>query len=69
MDKTKKVGRLSNQAPFDRDQYLHFLRAEDGLTIVEYALAAGLIVAAIAVSFGVLGATIDAVIVTVIAAL
>jgi pilus assembly protein Flp/PilA len=65
----KKDGQLSNLASFAHDQYLHFLRAEDGLTIVEYALAAGLIVAAIAVSFGVLGGTIDAMIVTVIAAL
>ena len=65
----EKVCNLSNRASFVRDQYRHFLHAEDGLTIVEYALAAGLIVAAIAVSFGALGATVDALIVTVIAAL
>lgn len=60
---------LSNRVSFIRDHYLHFLRAEDGLTIVEYALAAGLIVAAIAASFGLMGTTIDGLIVTVTLAL
>ena len=65
----KNVCKLSTRASFIRDQYLHFLRAEDGLTIVEYAIAASLVVAAIAVSFGILGTTIDALIVTLVAAL
>jgi pilus assembly protein Flp/PilA len=63
------IRKLSNRASFIRAQYLHFLRAEDGLTIVEYAIAASLVVAAIAVSFGILGTTIDALIVAVIAAM
>ncbi|MFT5500606.1 MAG: pilus assembly protein Flp/PilA [Woeseiaceae bacterium] len=65
----KQVCKLSNRASFVRDQYLHFLRAEDGLSIVEYAIAASLVGAAIAVSFGILGTTIDALIVTLVAAL
>ena len=69
MDKMKKVGQLSNQASFARDQSLHFLCAEDGLSIVEYAVAAGLVAATIAVSFGILGATIDALIVAIVAAM
>jgi Flp pilus assembly pilin Flp len=44
-----------------------FLRTESGLTITEYAVAAGLIAAAIAASFAVLGPTVDAIMVTVIA--
>jgi pilus assembly protein Flp/PilA len=42
-----------------------FLRNEEGLTIVEYAVAAGLITAAVALSFQTLGATVDGVIVAV----
>lgn len=49
------------------ENLMHFLRRNEGLTIVEYAVAAGLIVAAVAASFAVLGATIDALIVTLIA--
>jgi Flp pilus assembly pilin Flp len=37
------------------------------LTITEYAIAAGLIAAAIAASFAVLGATVDAILLAVIA--
>ena len=40
-----------------------FLRKEEGLTIVEYAVAAGLITAAVAASFVALGGAVDAVIV------
>lgn len=40
-----------------------FLRTESGLSITEYAIAAGLIAASIAVSYGFLGTTIDAMIV------
>ena len=69
MDKMTKVAQSTNLAAYARDQYCHFLRADDGLSIVEYALAAGLIVAAIAVSFGILGATVDGLIVTITAAL
>lgn len=59
----------SNQASITRDRYANFLCTEDGLSIVEYAIAAGLIAAAIAVTFGIMGATINAIIVTIIAAL
>ena len=69
MDKMTKVAQSTNLASYARDQYRHFVRADDGLTIVEYAVAAGLIVAAIAVSFGILGTTVDALIVTITAAL
>lgn len=40
-----------------------FLRQEDGLTIVEYAVAAGLITAAVAAAFFALGGTINGIIV------
>ncbi len=36
-----------------------FLRSEEGLTIVEYAVAAGLITAAVAATFGLLGDAVD----------
>ena len=42
-----------------------FLRDQDGLTIVEYAVAAGLITAAVALAFGLLGAEVDTVIRTI----
>lgn len=44
-----------------------FFQQEDGLTIVEYAVAAGLIVATVAGAMGALGLTIDSVMRTVIA--
>ena len=40
-----------------------FLRDEDGLTIVEYAVAAALIVLGVAAAFAILGATVEGVIV------
>ena len=45
---------------------MRFLRRSEGLTMVEYAVAAGLVAASIAVTFGVLGTAIDAIITTVI---
>jgi len=42
-----------------------FLRNEEGLTIVEYAVAAGLITAAVAASFATLGGVVDGVIVAI----
>jgi pilus assembly protein Flp/PilA len=48
---------------------MKFLRDEEGLTIVEYAVAAGLIAAAVVVAFGILGDTVLGVINTLIAAL
>ena len=44
-----------------------FLLHDQGLTITEYAVAAGLIAATIAVSFSLLGTTINTIILTVIA--
>ena len=41
-----------------------FLRDQDGLTIVEYAVAGGLIAATVAVSFELLGTAVDGVILT-----
>jgi Flp pilus assembly pilin Flp len=64
-----KTGQFSNQASLSRDRFTRFLCADDGLSIVEYAIAAGLIAAAIAVSMGTLGVTVDALIVTLNAAL
>ncbi len=46
-----------------KDKLMTFLREEDGLTIVEYAVAAGLITAAVAASFALLGGSIDAILV------
>ena len=42
-----------------------FLRSEKGLTIVEYAVAAGLITAAVAAAFVALGGAVDTTITTV----
>ncbi len=39
-----------------------FLRSEEGLTIVEYAVAAGLITVTVAGAFGLLGAAVESVI-------
>ncbi len=44
-----------------------FLRNEEGLTIVEYAVAAGLITAAVALTFENLGTAVDGVIKAIIA--
>ena len=41
---------------------MKFLREEDGLTTVEYAIAGGLVGAAVIVAFTVLGTTVGAVI-------
>ena len=42
-----------------------FLRDQDGLTIVEYAVAAGLITATVAGAFFTLGGTVEGIIVAV----
>lgn len=47
-----------------KDKIIVFLREEDGLTIVEYAVAAGLITATVALAFATLGVTIDGIITT-----
>ncbi len=46
-----------------KDKILAFFREEDGLTIVEYAVAAGLITAAVAAAFFALGGTVNCIIV------
>jgi len=56
-----------NQEVPERKWLTDFLQTENGLTITEYAIAAGLIAAAVAASFAVLGATIDAILLAVIA--
>ena len=47
------------------DRIKTFLRDEDGLTIVEYAVAAGLITATVAGAFFALGGSVQGIIVTV----
>ncbi len=49
------------------ESLLRLLRQNEGLSIVEYAIAAGLIAVAIAGSFAILGTTIDAIILFIIA--
>jgi pilus assembly protein Flp/PilA len=44
------------------DKIKTFLRDQNGLTIVEYAVAAGLITATVAAAFFTLGGTIDGII-------
>jgi Flp pilus assembly pilin Flp len=56
-------GPTITQKPVEHKRLSDLLLDESGLTITEYAIAAGLIAAAIAGSFGVLGTTIDAMIV------
>jgi Flp pilus assembly pilin Flp len=63
----KKVGLLGNK---DRrkiviEKIKAFMREEDGLTIVEYAVAAGLITALVAGAFTALGVSVENVITTV----
>ena len=48
-----------------KDKLMKFLQEEDGLTIVEYAVAAGLITATVAAAFFALGVTVENVITTV----
>ena len=48
-----------------KDKIVAFLRDEDGLTIVEYAVAAGLITATVAGTFIALGGTVEGIIATI----
>ena len=48
-----------------KDKLMKFLQEEDGLTIVEYAVAAGLITATVAAAFFTLGGTIEGIITTI----
>lgn len=43
-----------------------FLKSEQGLTVTEYAVAAGLIAASLAATMSVLGTTVDMIIVAVV---
>jgi pilus assembly protein Flp/PilA len=45
-----------------KDKLIKFLREEEGLTIVEYAVAAGLITTTVAAAFFALGITVDTII-------
>jgi pilus assembly protein Flp/PilA len=49
---------MSKRRKFMKKQITAFLRDEDGLTIVEYAVAAGLISAAVVLAFTNLGTTV-----------
>jgi pilus assembly protein Flp/PilA len=40
-------------------QFIDFLRDEEGLTVVEYAVAGGLISAVVVAAFKLLGGTVD----------
>lgn len=42
-----------------KDKVLQFIRDEEGLTTVEYAVAGGLIAAAVILAFATLGGTVD----------
>ena len=42
-----------------KNQLLKFLRDEEGLTIVEYAVAGGLITVAVVAAFGILGTNVN----------
>ncbi len=59
-------GLRNMQKSVKRRRLPDFLRTESGLSITEYAIAAGLIVPSIAVSFGFFGTANDAIIVGVI---
>ena len=48
-----------------KDKKMAFLRDEDGLTIVEYAVAAGLITLLVTAAFTLLGGNVSAVITSV----
>ena len=48
-----------------KDKLIAFLHKEDGLTIVEYAVAAGLITATVAGAFFALGGTVEGIIVAI----
>ena len=52
-----------------KEKALTFLRDEEGLTIVEYAIAAGLIAAAVVTAFTDLGARVLAIITGLVTAL
>lgn len=52
-----------------KQKLLAFLRDEEGLTTVEYAVAGGLISAAVVVAFTLLGANVDTIIRNIEAAL
>jgi pilus assembly protein Flp/PilA len=45
-----------------KTKVMKFLQDEEGLTVVEYAVAAGLISAAVIVSFQLLGVTVNGII-------
>ncbi len=57
----------SHNVGVSHEWLMALLPHKQGITITEYAVAAGLIAAALTVTFSVLGTTINAIIVTVIA--
>lgn len=60
----RKVGLLvrKERSKHVKDKLQKFLRDEEGLTIVEYAVAAGLITATVAGTFAALGGTVEGII-------
>jgi pilus assembly protein Flp/PilA len=60
---SSEVGEMTFQTI--KTAVMKFVEDEDGLTIVEYAVAGGLITAAVVVSFGLLGDAVDDVIVAI----
>ena len=60
--KSRPTRNLKNRRVIVKTKLKTFLRNEEGLTIVEYAVAAGLITAAVAASFVALGGAVDGVI-------
>ena len=51
------------------EKLIRFYKEEDGLTVVEYAVAAGLITGAVVIAFTTLGATVNGIIVAIDGAL
>jgi pilus assembly protein Flp/PilA len=52
-----------------KEQIVKFLKDEEGLTVVEYAVAGGLIAAAVVAAFRALGLTVEGIITGIDAAL
>ena len=55
------------ESPSIRSGLVRFLKSEHGLSVTEYAVAAGLIAASLSATLSVLGTTIDALIATIVA--
>ena len=65
VDVRTKLHLLKFRRDIVKNKIMTFLRDQDGLTIVEYAVAAGLITAAVAAAFVALGGSVNTIITTV----